>query len=105
LKLVAQQAVDSKYPYSKNVRLLVQAYAVYALAKDNIFMKDAVNNLFEVRDRIPFSGLAYLVKALDIKNKLPRHMQPVLAKTMVNKMKDEPTMTHFENHEGDTWWK
>lgn len=104
LKQVAKRTVDSKYPYSKNVALLVQAYAVYVLAKDGDFMADAVNNLFEVRDRIPFSGLAYLVKALDLKHKLPGYMQPVLAKTMINKMKDEPTMTHFENHEGDTWW-
>jgi uncharacterized protein YfaS (alpha-2-macroglobulin family) len=57
-----------------------------------------------VRDRIPFSGLAYLVRALDMKNDLPDYMQPVLAKTMVNKMKDEPTMTHFENNEDDSWW-
>lgn len=104
LKEVAYWSVDSRYPYSKNIILLVQSYAVYVLAKDNIFMRDAINNLFEVRDRIPFPGLAYLVKALDLPNKLPRYMQPVLAKTMVNKMKDEPTMTHFENHEGDTWW-
>lgn len=104
LKSVANRTVDSKYPYSKNVALLVQAYAVYVLAKDGEFMADAVNNLFEVRDRIPFSGLAYMIKALDIEHKLPAYMQPVLAKTMINKMKDEPTMTHFENHEGDTWW-
>jgi uncharacterized protein YfaS (alpha-2-macroglobulin family) len=104
LKWVANIPIDSKYPYSKNVWYLVQSYAVYVLAKDNIFMADAVNNLFEVRDRIPFSGLAYLVKALDLKHNLPAYMQPVLAKTMINKMKDEPTMTHFENHEDDSWW-
>lgn len=104
LKSVANRTVNSKYPYSNNVWFLVQSYAVYALAKDNIFMKDAINNLFEVRDRIPFSGLAYLVKALDLKNDLPAYMQPVLAKTMLNKMKDEPTMTHFENSEDNTWW-
>jgi uncharacterized protein YfaS (alpha-2-macroglobulin family) len=104
LKKVALQAVDSRYPYSRSVWFLVQSYAVYVLAKDNLFMKDAINNLFEVRDRIPFSGLAYLVKALDLKHDLPAYMQPVLARTMVNKMKDEPTMTHFENHEDDSWW-
>jgi alpha-2-macroglobulin len=104
LKRVAKRTVESKYPYSKNVSLLVQAYAVYVLAEDGFFMKDAVNNLFEVRDRLPFSGIAYLVKALDLKHNLPKYMQPVLAKTMLNKMKDEPTMTHFENHEGDSWW-
>jgi uncharacterized protein YfaS (alpha-2-macroglobulin family) len=104
LKKVAMRSVDFKYPYSKNVILLVQSYAVYVLAKDKIFMGAAINNLFEVRDRIPFSGLAYLVKALDLKHNLPEYMQPVLAKTMVNKMKDEPTMTHFENHEGESWW-
>lgn len=104
LKKVANHTVDFKYPYSKNICFLVQAYAVYALSMDNILMKDAVNNLFEVRDRIPFSGLACLLKALELKNDLPSHMQPVLAKTILNKMKDAPTMTHFENHEGDTWW-
>jgi uncharacterized protein YfaS (alpha-2-macroglobulin family) len=104
LKLVAQQAVDFQYPYSKNVSLLVQAYAVYDLAKENILMRDAINNLFEVRDRVPFSGLAYLVKALDLKHNLPPYLQPVLAKTMINKMKDEPTMTHFENHDDGSWW-
>ncbi|MCP5048482.1 MAG: hypothetical protein GY940_15035, partial [bacterium] len=104
LKKVAQRSVDSKYPYSSNVSLLVQAYAVYVLARDRIFMGATINNLFEVRDRVPFSGLAYLVKALNMKNNLPAYMQPVLAKTMVNKMKDAPTMTHFENHEGETWW-
>jgi uncharacterized protein YfaS (alpha-2-macroglobulin family) len=104
LNTVALHEVDSRYPYSKNVWLLVQSYAVYVLAKDNVFVKDAINNLFEVRDRIPFSGLAYLVKALDLKHDLPAYMQPVLARTMVNKMKDEPTMTHFENYEDDSWW-
>jgi uncharacterized protein YfaS (alpha-2-macroglobulin family) len=104
LKRIAKRTVDSKYPYSKNVSLLVQAYAVYVLADGGIFMKDAVNNLFEVRDRLPFSGIAYLVKALELKHNLPKYMQPVLTKTMLNKMKDEPTMTHFENHEGDSWW-
>jgi uncharacterized protein YfaS (alpha-2-macroglobulin family) len=103
LKGVANWSIDSKYPYSKNIILLVQAYAVYVLAKDNIFMTDVINNLFEVRDRIPFPGLVYLVKALDLPNNLPSYMQPVLAKTIVNKMKDAPTMTHFENHEDDTW--
>lgn len=104
LKKVANRSVDFKYPYSKNICFLVQAYAVYALAMDNILMKDAVNNLFEVRDRIPFSGISCLLKALEVKNNLPKHMQPVLAKTMLNKMKDAPTMSHFENHEGHTWW-
>ncbi|MDQ1352733.1 MAG: alpha-2-macroglobulin [Acidobacteriota bacterium] len=104
LKGVANRTINSKYPYSNNVWFLVQSYAVYALSKDNIFMKDAINNLFEVRDRIPFAGLAYLVKALDLKNDLPPYMQPVLAKTLINKMKDEPTMTHFENIEDNTWW-
>jgi uncharacterized protein YfaS (alpha-2-macroglobulin family) len=104
LKKVALQAVDSRYPYSRSVWFLVQSYAVYVLAKDNLFMKDAINNLFEVRDRIPFSGLAYLVKALDLKHDLPAYMQPVVARIMVNKMKDEPTMAHFENHEDDSWW-
>jgi uncharacterized protein YfaS (alpha-2-macroglobulin family) len=99
LRKVANHAVNSKYPYSKNVYFLIQSYAVYTLSMDNIFMKDAVNNLFEVRDRIPFSGLAYLVKTLEIQKGLPEYMQPVLAKTLLNKMKDEPTMTHFENHE------
>ncbi|MCU0286917.1 MAG: hypothetical protein MUF15_11020, partial [Acidobacteria bacterium] len=104
LKMVVNGTIDMKYPYSKNVWLLVQSYAAYVLAKDNIFMKDAINNLFEVRDRIPFAGLAYLVKALDLKNDLPAYMQPVLAKTLINKMKDEPTMTHFENIEDNSWW-
>ncbi len=104
LRKVADRTVDSKYPYSKNVYFLVQSYAVYVLSLDNILLKDALNNLFEVRDRIPFSGLAYLLKALELKSSLPKHMQPVLAKTMLNKMKDEPTKTHFENHEGDSWW-
>ena len=104
LKKAAARTIDFKYPYSKNICFLVQAYAVYVLSMDNILMKDVVNNLFEVRDRIPFSGLSYLVKALEVKNDLPNHMQPVLAKTMLNKMKDAPTMTHFENHEGHTWW-
>ncbi len=104
LKGVALKSVDYRYPYSKNIVFLVQSYAVYALAKDTIFMGAAVNNLFEMRDRIPYSGLAYLVKALDLKHNLPKYMQPVLAKTMLNKIKDEPTMTHFENIEGDTWY-
>lgn len=103
LKKVAMWSIDSRYPYSKNVRWQVQAYAVYVLAKDNVFMKDAVNNLFEVRDRLPFAGIAYLVKTLDLEHNLPPYMQRVLAKTMVNKMKDEPTMTHFENNEDDSW--
>jgi len=104
LKGIARRTIDPKYPYSKNIYYLIQSYAVYALSKDNIFMKDAVNNMFEVRDQIPFSGMAYLVKALDVKNDLPAYMQPVIAKTMLNKMKDAPTMTHFENNETDTWW-
>lgn len=103
LKSVALWTIDSKYPYSKNVRFLVQAYAIYVLSKDKILVKDAVNNLFEVRDRIPLSGIAYLVKALDKKNNLPDYMQPVLAKIMLNKMKEEPTMIHFENFEDSSW--
>jgi uncharacterized protein YfaS (alpha-2-macroglobulin family) len=106
LKNVAAKKIDSRYPYSRNVYLLVQAYSVYVLSMDNILLKDVVNNLFEVRDRIPFSGLAYLVKALEVKNDLPDYMQPVLAKTILNKMKVEPTMAHFENNREDriSWW-
>ncbi len=104
LKKVANWTVEPGYPYSKNICFLVQAYAVYVLSMDNILIKDAVNNLFEVRDRIPFTGLAYLVKALELKSNLPGYMQPVLARTMLNKMKVEPTMAHFENHERDSWW-
>jgi alpha-2-macroglobulin len=104
LKDIAKWSINPRYPYSKNIRYLVQAYAVYVLSKDNVFTKDAINNLFEVRDRIPFTGLAYLVKALDRKNTLPSYMQPVLARTMLNKMKDAPTMTHFENSEDNSWW-
>ncbi|MGE5344268.1 MAG: alpha-2-macroglobulin family protein [Candidatus Omnitrophota bacterium] len=99
LRQTANMAVDTRYPYSRNVWFLVQSYAAYVLARDHVLMKDAINNLFEVRDRIPLSGLAFLVKALDLKNDLPAYMQPVLAKTMVNKMKDEATTTHFENQE------
>lgn len=104
LKKVANWQIESTYPYSKNICYLLQAYAVYVLSLDNILVNDAVNNLFEVRDRIPFSGLAYLVKALEVKNSLPGYMQTVLTKTMLNKMKDEPTMTHFENNEAEPWW-
>lgn len=104
LKKVAGFTIDLNYPYSKNICFLVQAYAVYVLSMDNILMNDVLNNLFEVRDRIPFSGLSYMIKALEMKNDLPEYMQPVLAKTILNKMKDAPTMTHFENVEGDTWW-
>jgi len=106
LKKVATIEVDSKYPYSVNVYLLVQSYAVYVLSMDNILLKDVVNNLFEVRGRIPFSGLAYLIKTLEIKNNLPKYMQPVLTKTILNKMKDESSMTHFENNREDivSWW-
>ena len=101
---VAKRTIDSKYPYSKNVYLLVQAYAAYVLSLDGKMPADVVNNLFEVRDRIPFAGLAYLIKTLDADHKLPGYMQPALARAMMNKMKDEPTMTHFENHEDDAWW-
>lgn len=104
LKMVALRTVDFKYPYSQNVRLLVQSYAVYVLSMDGNLINEAVNNLFEVRDRIPFPGIAHLVRALDTKHNLPAYMQPVLAKTMLNKMKDEPTMIHFENHEDPSWW-
>jgi uncharacterized protein YfaS (alpha-2-macroglobulin family) len=104
LEGVAKLTINSKYPYSRNIRFLVQAYASYILSLDGKLPADVVNNLFEVRDRIPFSGLAYLVKALEAKNQLPKYMQPAMARAMMNKMKDEPTMTHFENHEDRTWW-
>lgn len=101
---VAKRTIDSKYPYSRNIYYLVQSYATYILSLDGKLPADVVNNLFEVRDRIPFSGLAYLIKALEAKHDLPKYMQPALARAMMNKMKDEPTMTHFENHEDRTWW-
>jgi hypothetical protein len=104
LKNVARRSIDSRYPYTNDVTLLVQSYAIYVLSKGGELMAAPINNLFDVRDRVPFSGIAYLVKALELKNNLPDYMQAVLAKTMVNKMKDEPTMTHFENHEGESWW-
>lgn len=104
LKSVALRSVDFKYPYSRNVSLLVQSYAVYVLSMDGQLINEAVNNLFEVRDRLPFPAVAHLVRALDSKHNLPAYMQPVLAKTMLNKMKDEPTMIHFENHEDESWW-
>jgi hypothetical protein len=35
---------------------------------------------------------------------LPHYMQPVLDRTIVNKMRDEPFMSHFENNEDQSWW-
>ncbi|MCK4666038.1 hypothetical protein KAU33_04790, partial [Candidatus Dependentiae bacterium] len=104
LKKITNRTIESKYPYSKNVSLLVQSYAVYLLAENGVVMKDVINNLFDSRERIPFSGIAYLIKALDNKNDLPDYMQQVLTKMMLNKMKVAPTTAHFENADGDTWW-
>jgi uncharacterized protein YfaS (alpha-2-macroglobulin family) len=104
LQQVAKKTIDSYYPYSRNLYFLLQSYAVYVLSKDGILLKDVVNNLFEVRDRVPFSGLAHLLAALNRKHDLPTYMPAVLTKTLLNKMKDEPTASHFENHEDRYWW-
>lgn len=104
LQRIAKKTINSYYPYSNNLYFLLQSYAVYVLSKDGVMMNDVINNLFEVRDRIPFSGLAYLLTALNTKNDLPGYMPAVLTKTLLNKMKVEPTACHFENHEDKYWW-
>ena len=72
---LCNKTIDSAYPYSKNISFMVQSYALYVLSKKNIYMKDAANNLYEVRDRIPIEGISYLIKGLERMNDLPEYMQ------------------------------
>ncbi|MCK4667179.1 hypothetical protein KAU33_10540, partial [Candidatus Dependentiae bacterium] len=102
LRQIANQSIDSRYPYSRNVSLLVQSKAVFLLAKDGEFMKDVINNLYESRNRMPFSGISYLIKALDYKNDLPEYMQQTLVKMMMNKKKVDTTSNYFENDDDNS---
>ncbi len=102
LQKICNNNINSQYPYSNNIKFMIRSYALYVLSKDNVSLKDVANNLYEVRDRIPVQGISYLIKSLN-NIKLPKYMQAVLTRILLNKMKDEPTKTHFENHE-DTWW-
>ncbi len=104
LQKTCKKTINSAYPYSGNISFLIQSYALFVLTKDKVFMKDTANNLYEVRDRIPVEGISYLIKALDKIDGLPKHMLAILTRTMLNKMKDEPTKIHFENHEDKSWW-
>jgi len=104
LRRICKNTSYKGYPYSNNIFTMIQAYALFVLSKDNIFLNDALNNLYEIRDRVPLEGINYLIRALDKNKKMPDYMKAVLTKILLNKMKDEPTKTHFENYEDRYWW-
>lgn len=104
LKKICRNSIDSQYPYPYDLKLLNSAYASYVLAKDKVFLKDTINNLFEIRERVPLEGISYLIRTLDLDRSFPEAMQAVLTKILLNNMKDAPTKVHFENHESRYWW-
>jgi len=104
LKKICQNSIDSRYPYSMNMKLLNVAYAAYVLARDGIILQDTVNNLFEMRERMPLEGISYLIRIFEKTGDFPDNMQPVLTRALLNHAKDDPTRTHFENRADPYWW-
>jgi len=104
LTKVCQNSIESRYPYSLNLRLFNMAYAAYVLARDGIIMQDTVNNLFEMRERLPLEGASYLIRIFDLTDELPDSMQALLTRMLLNNIKEEPTRTHFENRPDPFWW-
>jgi uncharacterized protein YfaS (alpha-2-macroglobulin family) len=104
LQKICRNSIESQYPASLNMKLLNAAYAVAVLARDGVVLQDTINNLYEMRERLPLEGVSHLVRIFDLTDELPQEMQALLTRMLLNHAKTDPTRVHFENRPDPFWW-
>ncbi len=86
-------------PYSERCQKTVRAFALYCLALLDKPEPSYAEKLFTERESLSLFGKTLLLKALFL-GKGPLSAQTTLVGELMNKIKVEPTLAHFEDDEG-----